>query len=77
MDDNAQVMIDFNNNAKGILWTSVSAKGGVYGLRIRLFGDKGSLEWIQNDPGYLKLNPAKGAVRLLERGFHEAKYSKN
>ena len=77
MDDNAQVMIDFNNNAKGILWTSVSAKGGVYGLRIRLFGEKGSLEWIQNDPGYLKLNPAKGAVRLLERGFHEAKYSKN
>ena len=52
MDDNAQVMIDFNNNAKGILWTSVSAKGGVYGLRIRLFGEKGSLEWVQNDPGY-------------------------
>ena len=73
MDDNAQVMINFNNNAKGILWTSVSAKGGVYGLRIRLFGEKGSLEWVQNDPGYLKLNPAKGAVRLLERGFHEAK----
>ena len=44
MDDNAQVMINFNNNAKGILWTSVSAKGGVYGLRIRLFGEKGSLE---------------------------------
>lgn len=63
MDDNAQVMINFNNNAKGILWTSVSAKGGVYGLRIRLFGEKGSLEWVQNDPGYLKLNPAKGAVR--------------
>ena len=55
MDDNAQVMINFNNNAKGILWTSVSAKGGVYGLRIRLFGEKGSLEWIQNDPSYLKL----------------------
>ena len=77
MDDNAQVMINFNNDAKGILWTSVSAKGGVYGLRIRLFGEKGSLEWVQNDPGYLKLNPSKGAVRLLERGFHEAKYSKN
>ena len=77
MDDNAQVMINFNNDAKGILWTSVSAKGGVYGLRIRLFGERGSLEWVQNDPGYLKLNPAKGAVRLLERGFHEAKYSKN
>ena len=77
MDDNAQVMIDFNNDAKGIFWTSVSAKGGVYGLRIRLFGEKGSLEWVQNDPGYLKFNPVKGPVKLLERGFHGANYSKN
>ena len=76
MDDNAQVMINFNNGAKGIFWTSVMAKGGVYGLRIRIFGSKGSLEWVQNDPNYLKLNPRKGAVKLLERDFHNAKFSK-
>ena len=76
MDDNAQVMINFTNGAKGMLWTSVMAKGGIYGLRIRIFGSKGSLEWVQNDPGYLKLNPSKGAVKLLERGFHNAKLSK-
>ena len=72
MDDNAQVMINFANGAKGMLWTSVMARGGVYGLRVRVFGTKGSLEWVQNDPGYLRHNPAKGAVRLLERGFHNA-----
>ena len=76
MDDNAQVMINFTNGAKGMLWTSVMAKGGIYGLRIRIFGSKGSLEWVQNDPGYLKLNPGKGAVKLLERGFYNAKLSK-
>ena len=76
MDDNAQVMINFNNGAKGMFWTSVMAKGGVYGLRIRIFGTKGSLEWVQNDPNYLKLNPGKGAVKYLERGFHDAKFSK-
>ena len=76
MDDNAQVMINFTNGAKGMFWTSVTAKGGVYGLRIRVFGSKGSLEWVQNDPNYLKLNPAKGAVRYLERGFHNAELSK-
>ena len=76
MDDNAQVMINFTNGAKGMFWTSVMAKGGVYGLRIRIFGSKGSIEWVQNDPGYLKLNPAKGAVKLLERGFHNAELSK-
>ena len=76
MDDNAQVMINFTNGAKGMFWTSVMAKGGVYGLRIRIFGTKGSLEWVQNDPNYLKLNPGKGAVKCLERGFHNAKFSK-
>ena len=76
MDDNAQVMINFTNGAKGMFWTSVMAKGGVYGLRIRVFGSKGSLEWVQNDPNYLKLNPYKGAVRYLERGFHNAELSK-
>ena len=69
MDNNAQVMINFNNNAKGLLWTSVMARGGVYGLRFRIFGTKGSIEWVQNDPGYLKFNPLKGAVKFLERGF--------
>ncbi len=76
MDDNAQVMINFTNGAKGMFWTSVMAKGGVYGLKIRVFGSKGSLEWVQNDPNYLKLNPDKGAVRYLERGFHNADLSK-
>ena len=76
MDDSAQVMINFTNGAKGMFWTSVMAKGGVYGLRIRIFGTKGSLEWVQNDPNYLKLNPGKGAVKYLERGFHNANFSK-
>ena len=76
MDNNAQVMINFNNGAKGMFWTSVMARGGVYGLKIRIFGSKGSLEWIQNDPNYLKFNPSKGAVRLLERGFFNADFSK-
>ena len=77
MDNNAQVMINFNNGAKGMFWSSVMARGGVYGLRIRIFGSKGSLEWIQNDPNYLKFNPSTGAVRLLERGFFNAEFSKN
>ena len=76
MDDNAQVMINFTNGAKGMFWTSVMAKGGVYGLKIRIFGSKGSIEWVQNDPGYLKFNPSRGAVKLLERGFHNAELSK-
>ena len=76
MDNNAKVLIEFDNGAKGMFWTSCTARGGVYGLRIRIFGSKGSLEWVQNDPTYLKFNPSKGAVRVLERGFHDASFSK-
>ena len=76
MDNNAKVLIEFDNGAKGMFWTSCTARGGVYGLRIRIFGSKGSLEWVQNDPTYLKYNPSKGAVRILERGFHDAGFSK-
>ena len=77
MDNNAKVLIEYNNGAKGMFWTSCTARGGIYGLRIRIFGSKGSLEWVQNDPTYLKFNPSKGAVRILERGFHDASFSKN
>ena len=77
LDNNAQVLLNYENGAKGLFWTCVSAKGGVYGLRIRIFGSKGSLEWVQNDPNYLKLNPARGAVKILEKSFHEAPFSKN
>ena len=76
MDNNAKVLIEFENGAKGMFWTSCTARGGVYGLRIRIFGSKGSLEWVQNNPTYLKYNPSKGAVRILERGFHDASISK-
>ena len=77
LDNNAQVLLNFENGAKGLFWTCVSARGGNYGLRIRVFGSTGSIEWIQNDPNYLKLNPAKGAVKILEKSFHEAAFSKN
>ena len=76
VDESVQAMIDFNNGAKGMFWASTLAKGGVYGLRIRIFGSKGSLEWVQNDPGYLKFNPGNRAAILLEKGFHDAKFSK-
>ena len=72
-DANAQAMVNFNNEAKGMFWISSVPRGGVYGLKIRVFGSKGSLEWAQNNPGYLRFN---GAVRLLEKGFFEADFSK-
>ena len=76
-DTNAQVFINYENGAKGLFWASTTAKGGIHGLRIRIFGSKGSMEWIQNDPNYLKYSSANGATKFLERGFNESNFSKN
>ena len=74
-DTSAQVFINYENGAKGLFWVSTTTKGGIYGLRIRIFGSKGNIEWIQNDPNYLKYSSANGATKILERGFNESNYS--
>ena len=75
-DSNAQVFIDFENGAKGIFWASSDAKGGIHGLKIRVFGSKGSIKWEQNNPNYLILNNSNGATKILERGYNESNFSK-
>jgi predicted dehydrogenase len=77
LDSNCQVLINYDSGAKGLFWTSTDAKGGVYGLKIRVYGSKGSLEWVQNYPNKLILNSISGATKVLERGFNESGISKN
>ena len=61
---------------KGMFWISTTAKGGIHGLKIRVFGSKGSLEWTQNDPNYLFYNNLTGATKKLDRAYNETNYSK-
>ena len=75
-DTNAQVFIDYENKGKGLFWISTTARGEVYGLKIRVFGNKGSIEWIQNNPNHLIYGNSKGATKKFERGFNESSYSK-
>ena len=75
-DTNAQVFVNYENKAKGMFWISTTAKGGIHGLKIRVFGSKGSLEWTQNDPNYLFYNNLTGATKKLDRAYNETNYSK-
>ena len=50
LDDNANVMLRFKGGAKGMLWASQVAPGNENGLKIRVYGTKGGLEWKQEDP---------------------------
>ncbi|HMA14075.1 MAG TPA: Gfo/Idh/MocA family oxidoreductase [Kiloniellaceae bacterium] len=68
VDDNAHVMLRFAGGARGMLWSSQVAPGNENALRIRVYGEKGGLEWAQEDPNYLWYTPFGQPKRLLTRG---------
>lgn len=68
VDDNAHILLRFKGGAKGMLWSSQVAPGNENALRIRVYGEKGGLEWAQEDPNYLWYTPLGEPKRLLTRG---------
>jgi predicted dehydrogenase len=67
VDDNAHVMLRFASGARGMLWSSQVAPGNENALKIRIYGDKGGLEWAQEDPNYLWYTPFGEPKRLITR----------
>ncbi len=67
VDDNGHVMLRFEGGAKGMLWCSQVAPGNENALRIRVYGEKGGLEWAQEDPNYLWVTPFGEPKRLVTR----------
>ncbi len=68
VDDNAAVLLRYAGGAKGMLWASQVAPGNENGLTLRIYGDKGGLEWHQEQPNHLWYTPFGEPKRLLTRG---------
>jgi predicted dehydrogenase len=68
VDDNGNVLLRFQGGARGMLWCSQVATGCENAVRLRVFGEKGGLEWAQEDPNYLWWTPLGEPKRLLTRG---------
>jgi predicted dehydrogenase len=66
--DNANLLLRFSNGARGTLWASMAAVGNEHGLRIRVYGDRGSLAWNHEDPHHLRYCPIDGATQVLAQG---------
>lgn len=67
LDDNAHVMLRFDGGARGTLWASGVAAGIVHGHRIRVFGEKGGLEWHQSRPNELLFMTRNGRPVVMTR----------
>jgi predicted dehydrogenase len=50
LDDDGNVLLRFDNGAKGVLHASQISVGEENNLNIRVYGEKGGLEWHQNEP---------------------------
>lgn len=68
LDDNAEVIVKYANGASGVYWCSQVAVGHDNGLKVRIFGTKGSIEWEQESPNYLKVAYLGQPVQTLSRG---------
>jgi predicted dehydrogenase len=78
LDDNAHMMLRFAGGARGMLWSSQVAPGNENALKLRVYGEKGGLEWSQEDPNYLWFTPLREPKRLITRngaGASEASQS--
>jgi predicted dehydrogenase len=67
VDDNVQVMLRFRGGARGMLWVSQVAVGCEQDIRIRIFGEKGGLEWRHEEMNYLRFTPYGEPPRRLSR----------
>ena len=68
LDDNVHMLLRFENGARGMLWGSQVAPGNENGLRLRVYGEKGGLEWSQEHPNQLRFAPVGRPPRVLARG---------
>lgn len=53
LDDDGAALLRFDNGARGVLVATQIAAGEENAIRIRMYGDKGGLEWFQHEPNTL------------------------
>ncbi len=72
LDNNFQVIVKYKNGASGFFWGSQVAIGFDNGFHVMLLGEKGTLEFWQENNNYLTLRMRGAPVQTLSRG---SKYS--
>lgn len=77
LDDDANVLIRFNNGAKGILSCSQIANGDENCLNIRVYGENGSLEWHQMESNTLMHRIQNDFSRVIRPGVGKLSESAN
>ena len=68
LDDDGNVLLKFDNGAAGVLMASQVAAGEENALKIRIYGEKGGLEWAQQEPNTLLVKWLDHPAQILRAG---------
>jgi len=68
LDDDGNVLLEFDNGAKGILSASQIAAGEENNLRIRIYGEKAGLDWRQMEPNTLVVRWLDKSTEIMRTG---------
>ena len=68
LDNNAQIILKYDNGASGAYWCSQIAIGYDNALRVRIFGTKGALDFVQEESNYLNVTMKGGPTQRYSRG---------
>lgn len=68
LDDDGNVLLRFDNGANGVLMASQVAAGEENALKIRVYGEKGGIEWAQMEPNTLIVKWLDQPTQLFRPG---------
>jgi len=69
LDDDGNILLHFDNGAKGILHCSQVSIGEENALNIRVYGEKGGIEWHQQEPNTLLVKWLDKPTEIYRTGF--------
>jgi len=72
LDDDGNVLLKFDNGAAGVLVASQVAAGEENALKIRVYGEKGGVEWAQMEPNTLLVKWLDAPAQILRAGSNYA-----
>jgi len=72
LDDDGNVLLKFDNGAAGVLMASQVAAGEENGIKIRVYGEKGGIEWYQHEPNTLLVKWLDEPTQILRAGGNYA-----
>ena len=75
LDDDGNVLLKFDNGAAGVLMASQVAAGEENALKIRVYGEKGGLEWAQHEPNTLIVKWLDQPTQILRAGANYSSLS--